>query len=473
MLVDLSEADHGVLHGASRPRGRRAARGVRHFGTSRRRPSSAASTKRTCSPSRRPSARYRKQQGITGPLFLGFDTHALSAPAFASALEVLAANDVEVMIASGRRVHADAGDLARHPGLQPRTHERAGRWHRHHALAQSARQRRLQVQPAEWRTRRYADHRLDRDRGQSTAGGEPRRREAHAARRGAQRRDHARARFSRRVRRRSRATSSTWTRFAARRSAWASIRSAARACTTGPAIAERYGLDLTVVNDAVDADLPVHDRRLGRQDPHGSLLAVCHAGPDRAQGPLRHRLRLRHRSRPARHRHAQRRPAAAESLPGGRPSTIYSSIGRGWRADAGIGKTVVSSQMIDHVARSSDAGCTKCRWASSGSWTACSTARSGSAAKKARAPRSCARTARCGPRTRTASRRRCCRRRSRRAPGAIPARPIASSRAQFGEPLFERIDAAATPAQKKLLSQLTPEQVKSDGTGRREDPIAS
>src|SRR4029078_7559536 len=44
---------------------------------------------------------YRKQQGITGPLFIGFDTTALSAPAFASALEVLAANDVEVMIARG------------------------------------------------------------------------------------------------------------------------------------------------------------------------------------------------------------------------------------------------------------------------------------------------------------------------------------------------------------------------------------
>lgn len=44
---------------------------------------------------------YRKRQGIDGPLFLGFDTHALSAPAFASALEVLAANDVEVMIAAG------------------------------------------------------------------------------------------------------------------------------------------------------------------------------------------------------------------------------------------------------------------------------------------------------------------------------------------------------------------------------------
>ncbi len=40
---------------------------------------------------------YRKQKGIDGPLFIGFDTHALSAPAFASALEVLAANEVIVM----------------------------------------------------------------------------------------------------------------------------------------------------------------------------------------------------------------------------------------------------------------------------------------------------------------------------------------------------------------------------------------
>jgi phosphoglucomutase len=44
---------------------------------------------------------YRGREGITGPLFLGFDSHALSAPAFASALEVLAANGVQVMIAAG------------------------------------------------------------------------------------------------------------------------------------------------------------------------------------------------------------------------------------------------------------------------------------------------------------------------------------------------------------------------------------
>ena len=43
---------------------------------------------------------YRKQQGIDGPLFIGIDTHALSVPAFESALEVLAANGVETMIAT-------------------------------------------------------------------------------------------------------------------------------------------------------------------------------------------------------------------------------------------------------------------------------------------------------------------------------------------------------------------------------------
>src|SRR6266851_77987 len=45
---------------------------------------------------------YRQAHRIEGPLFMGMDTHALSAPAFASALEVLAANGVEVMIDQDR-----------------------------------------------------------------------------------------------------------------------------------------------------------------------------------------------------------------------------------------------------------------------------------------------------------------------------------------------------------------------------------
>jgi phosphoglucomutase len=42
--------------------------------------------------------RHRAREGIDGPLFIGIDTHALSEPAFASALEVLAAHGVEVMV---------------------------------------------------------------------------------------------------------------------------------------------------------------------------------------------------------------------------------------------------------------------------------------------------------------------------------------------------------------------------------------
>ena len=44
---------------------------------------------------------HRRAQGITGPLFMGIDTHALSQPACDSALEVLAANGVDVMLARG------------------------------------------------------------------------------------------------------------------------------------------------------------------------------------------------------------------------------------------------------------------------------------------------------------------------------------------------------------------------------------
>ncbi|MDE2317157.1 MAG: alpha-D-glucose phosphate-specific phosphoglucomutase, partial [Xanthomonadaceae bacterium] len=44
---------------------------------------------------------YRKGKGIDGPLFIGADTHALSQPAFESALEVLAANGVQAMVSAG------------------------------------------------------------------------------------------------------------------------------------------------------------------------------------------------------------------------------------------------------------------------------------------------------------------------------------------------------------------------------------
>ncbi|MBP1599494.1 MAG: phosphoglucomutase, partial [Acidobacteria bacterium] len=44
---------------------------------------------------------FRQAQGITGPLFVGMDTHALSEPALASAIEVFAGNEQEIMIDAG------------------------------------------------------------------------------------------------------------------------------------------------------------------------------------------------------------------------------------------------------------------------------------------------------------------------------------------------------------------------------------
>ena len=96
---------------------------------------------------------YRAAQGTTGPLFIGRDTHALSEPAWVSALEVLAANDVVAMIDARRPLHPDPGGQPRHPRLQPRPRHRPGRRHRRHPVAQPAPGRRLQVQPAQRRSR--------------------------------------------------------------------------------------------------------------------------------------------------------------------------------------------------------------------------------------------------------------------------------------------------------------------------------
>ena len=71
---------------------------------------------------------YRARAGITGPLFMGKDTHAVSAPAQRTALEVLAANGVDTRVQRRRRLHADAGDLARDPRVQPRARRRRTGW---------------------------------------------------------------------------------------------------------------------------------------------------------------------------------------------------------------------------------------------------------------------------------------------------------------------------------------------------------
>ena len=108
------------------------------------------------------------------------------------------------MISRQRRVHADAGRLARDPHLQPRAHQRAGRRHRDHAVAQSARGRRLQVQPAARRARGFGRSPASSSARRTTARRRPDRREARPLRAGAARVDDPPPRFSQRLRRRPR-----------------------------------------------------------------------------------------------------------------------------------------------------------------------------------------------------------------------------------------------------------------------------
>ncbi len=78
---------------------------------------------------------YRRSQGIDGPLHMGKDTHALSGPAQRTALEVLAANNVQTIIQRDDGVTPtpviSRAILVYNRGRK----EHLGRRHRHHAIA--------------------------------------------------------------------------------------------------------------------------------------------------------------------------------------------------------------------------------------------------------------------------------------------------------------------------------------------------
>ena len=200
----------------------------------------------------RRSASTGRAQGIDGPLFLGRDTHALSEPAF------------------GHRARGVRRQRRARCWSTPRTATRRRRrcrtrsWpttaagparladgDRGHALAQPARGRRLQVQPAQ---RRPGRHRRS-PRGSRTgptsccaAGSRSVRRIPYDAGRGPRRP----LRLPRRLRRRPGRAWSTWTRSAPPACGSAPTRWAGPASPTGARSPTGYGLDLTVVNPMVD-----------------------------------------------------------------------------------------------------------------------------------------------------------------------------------------------------------------------------
>ena len=256
--------------------------------------------------------RYRDEQGTSGPLYLGRDTHALSEPAFRTTVEVLAG-------ARGRRRRrhrgrdADAGHLARdphpQPGRQPRA-QPAGRRDRRHAVAQPARRRRLQVQPAARRAGRHRRHRLDRAGRERAARARAGRRPARPRRRAD--RPRPRLRLRRRPRLGDRPRRDPGLRPAARRRP--ARRREPRLLAGDPRPARARPRDR---QRGARPDVPVRPARLGREDPDGLLVALRDGAAARDGRPLRRRVRERPGRRPARDRHPVRRAAQPEPPPRG------------------------------------------------------------------------------------------------------------------------------------------------------------
>ena len=205
-------------------------------------------------------------------------------PAWATALEVLVANDVTVLV-DARDGYTPTPAVS-HAILRAneRAHDGPGprRRHRRHAVPQPAPRRRLQVQPAARRPGRHRRDRLDRRPGQRADRG-PTSRASTGSRSPAPappaRRTTSSARTSTTC-----PASSTSTRSSAPASGSAPTRSAV-------ASVDYWARDRRAVRPRPHRrqperrpDLALHDPRLGRQDPDGLLVAVRDGVAGRAQG---------------------------------------------------------------------------------------------------------------------------------------------------------------------------------------------
>ena len=370
---------------------------------------------------------YRKRQNISGPLYLGMDTHALSVPACATALEVLAANGVEVMLAEGDEYTPTP--VISHAIL---TYNRG----RKQGLADG-----IVITPS---------HNPPHDGGfkYNPPNGGPADNavtawieakanallEVHL--KGVKRIPHAQALRAATTHRHDYLTA--YVNDLGNVIDMNIIRSAKIHLGVDPLggagvhywarIAEQHGLNLTVVDETVDptfrfmtvdwdgqirmdpSSTYAMQRLIGMKD-HFDLSFACDTDHDRhgivtkSDGllPPNHDLCV-----------------AIFYLFQNRPK---------WSKSAAVGKTIVSSQMIDRItAKAWPEALTRCRLVSSGSWMACSMVRWDLAARKAQARFSFVWMAPSGQRTRTDSFPVCSLRRSPREWATIPAKFIANSR---------------------------------------------
>jgi phosphoglucomutase len=402
---------------------------------------------------------YRTQQGIDGPLFLGIDTHALSEPALTSALEVLATNGVDVMLADKDEYtptpvisHAiltynrgRAAGLADGIVITPSHNPPDSGGFKYNPPNGG---------PADKDITGWVEARANALLESKLNG--VKRMSLEQARRAAttHRHDYLNAYVS--------DLGSVLDMDA--------IRGASLSMGVDPlggagvhywgAIAERYGLNLTVVNEAVDPTfrfMTVDWDGQIRMDPSSSYAMQSLIG-------LKDRFDIAFACDPDHDRHG-----IVTKNAGLMPPNHYLAVAidylfqhrPGWRKDAAVGKTVVSSQMIDRVAARLGRTLVEVpvgfKWFVEGlhdgalgfggeeSAGASFVRMDGSAWSTDKdgiipALLSAEITARLGH---------------------DPGERYRELAREFGDPVYDRIDAPATPAQKKKLAQLSPQQVLS------------
>ncbi len=342
---------------------------------------------------------YRRAQGIDGPLYLGKDTHALSSPAERTALEVLAANGVET------RIQRDDG-VTPTPAISRAilAHNRGRTEHLADGIVVTPSHNPPEDGGFKYNPPNGGPADTDVTRWVQDRANELLRR-AHEVRRV----PHEAA---------LRAPTTHAEDFVLPyvndlRNVvdMDAIRAAGLALAVDPLggagadywepINRVYGLDIEVVDAKVD--------------PTFSFMTVDHDGAIRmdCSSPyamarlvgLKDRYRVAFANDPDADRHGIVTPSAGLMNPNHYLAVAIEYLlthRPDWPARAAVGKTLVSSSLIDRVVAALGGASSRCRSASSGSWRACSTARAASAARRAPARASCAATAPSGPPTRTA-----------------------------------------------------------------------
>ena len=401
---------------------------------------------------------YRRQNGIDGPLFLGIDTHALSESAFASALEVLAANGVEVMIDD--RDGYTPTPVVSHAILTYNRGKTSG-------LADG-----IVVTPSH-NPPEDGGFKYDPPNGgpadASITGWIQDRANAFLADglKGVRRIPFEKAKSAATTHRHDYRNKyigdlATVIDFDAIRAANLKLGVdplGGAGVRYWPMIAERYGIPLTVVSDVVDPTF-----RFMTVDWDGKIRMDC-SSPYAMQrlialrGSLRRRVGVRHRSRSPRHRREERRTAESESLPrGGDLVPLHAPprlAGDGRRRKDG--RQQQHDRPRDRAPRPHAQGGAR--------WFQVVRRRTGERLTRIRRRGERGRVVPAAGWERVDDRQGwnhhgIARGGDDGGDGEGSGRAVPGSHAEFGDPVYERIDAPATPEQKKILASLSPNDVK-------------